>query len=37
MTIRPRAPEDDQQILDINIRLGYEPLPGSVEVLKELS
>jgi GNAT superfamily N-acetyltransferase len=28
---------DNQRMLAINIRLGYEPIPGEVEVVKELS
>jgi GNAT superfamily N-acetyltransferase len=27
---------DNRRMLDINIRLGYRPLPGSVEMVKEL-
>jgi GNAT superfamily N-acetyltransferase len=28
---------ENRRMLDINVRLGYEPLPGSIEVIKELS
>lgn len=28
---------ENRRMLDINVRLGYQPLPGSIEVMKELA